>query len=248
MISKATGNRFGVSKRTPLAVLKSSFFLADLLWVFETLVNDLGAYPAMRAVMLIAFSSANRVVIGTNFIPQPWRRVRTLMLEATARNAVFVVASGNGRNGEEHRFVRGYPAYFAHPQTGSVPLTLVGAVDNEGIETPFSQQSSYISAWAPGFNAKCASRLGSAVMNGTSISAAMVAGLAAYFLGFANPPFEIGGGRTASNFNKYLRETASWRRSPEGVPRVIWNLQDGSSIQPLLNVSSTPAAPDITSS
>ena len=193
--------------------------------------------------MLIAFSSTSRV--GTNFIPQPWRRVRTLMLEATARNAVFVVASGNYRNGAEHRFVRGYPAYFAHPQIGSVPMTLVGAVDNVGIEAPFSQQSSYISAWAPGLNAKCANRLGTAIRSGTSLSAAMVAGLAVYFLGFANPPFEIGRGRTASNFNRFLRETASWRRSPEGVPRVIWNLQDGSSIQPLLNVSSTPAAPEI---
>ena len=198
--------------------------------------------------MLLAFSSTNTDGIGTTFIPQPWRRVRTLMLEATARNAVFVVSSGNYRKGEEHRFVRGYPAYFAHPQTGSVPLTLVGAVDNVGIEAPFSQQSSYISAWAPGMNARCASRLGTAVWNGTSISAAMVAGLAAYFLGFSKPPFEIGGGRTASNFNRYLRETASWRRSLEGVPRVIWNLQDGSSMQPLLNVSGTPAAPDIASS
>ena len=193
--------------------------------------------------MLIAFSSTSRV--GTNSIPQPWRRVRTLMLEATARNAVFVVASGNGRNGAEHRFVRGYPAYFAHPQTGSVPLTLVGAVDNAGIEAPFSRQSSYISTWAPGLNARCANRRGTAISNGTSLSAAMVAGLAAYFLGFANPPFEIGGGRTASNFNRYLRETASWQRSPEGVPRVIWNLQDGSSMQPLLNVSDTLAASDV---
>ena len=167
------------------------------------------------------------------------------MLEAIARNAVFVVSSGNDRDGAEHRFVRGYPAYFAYPQTGSVPLTLVGAVDNVGIEAPFSQQSSYISAWAPGMNARCANMLEIATRNGTSISAAMVAGLAAYFLGFPNPPFDIGGGRTAFNFNRYLRERASWRRSPEGVPRVIWNLQDGSSMQPLLNVSETPAASDV---
>ena len=167
------------------------------------------------------------------------------MLGAIARNAVFVVSSGNERNGVEHEFVNGYPAYFAYPQLGSVPLTLVGAVDNAGLEAPFSQRSDYITAWAPGMNAECAHMFEPVIVNGTSISAAMVAGLAAYLLGFANPPFGIGGGRTAYNFNRYLRETASWQRSREGVPRVIWNLQDGSSNQPLLNVSYTPAASDI---
>lgn len=198
--------------------------------------------------MLIAFSSQTTNSVRTNWVSQPWRRVRTLMLEAITRNAVFVVASGNGRNGVEHKFVSGYPAHFAYPQTGSVPLTLVGAVDNAGLEAPFSQQSGYISAWAPGLNAECAHKFGTVIWNGTSISSAMVAGLATYLLGFPNPPFDIGGGRTAYNFNRYLRETASWQRSPEGVPRVIWNLQDGSSIQPLLNVSDTPAASDIASS
>ena len=195
--------------------------------------------------MLVAFTSIYPNRARTNWIPQPWRRVRTLMLQAISRNAIFVVASGNDRNGLEHKFVDGYPAYFAYPQFGSVPLTLVGAVDNAGLEAPFSQQSAYITAWAPGLNTECAGSFGSILRNGTSLSSGMVAGLAAYLLGFPNPPFEIGGGRTAYNFNRYLRETASWQRSSEGVPRVIWNLQDGSSIQPSLNVSDTLVASDI---
>ena len=223
-------------------VLKASLTIADVVWAFQAIVNDLGANPAMRAVVLIAFSSNQSNGVRTNWISQPWRQVRALMLQAIARNAVFVVPSGNGRNGVEHKFVNAYPAYFAYPQIGSVPLTLVGAVDNAGLEAPFSQQSEYITAWAPGVNAECANILGAVKWNGTSISSAMVAGLATYLLGFTNPPFEIGGGRTAYNFNRYLRETASWQRSPEGVPRVIWNLQDGSSIQPFLNASDTPAA------
>ena len=226
-------------------LLKASLTMADILWAFQLIVNDLGAYPSTRAVVLIAFGSFHMDGVRTNQISQPWRRVRTLMLRAIARNAVFVVSSGNERNGVEHEFVNSYPAYFAYPQMGSVPLTLVGAVDNAGLEAPFSQQSNYITAWAPGVNAECVHMFGQVTVNGTSLSAAMVAGLAAYFLGFTNPPFDIGGGRTAYNFNRYLRETASWQRSPEGVPRVIWNLQDGSSIQPLLNVSYTPATSDV---
>ena len=226
-------------------VLKSSFLLADVLWAFQLIVNDLGALPALRVVVLLAFISIYPDGARTNWIPQPWRRVRTLMLQAISRNAVFVVASGNKRNGLDHKFVDGYPAYFAYPQFGSVPLTLVGAVDNAGLEAPFSQQSAYITAWAPGVNAECAHPFESILRNGTSMSSGLVAGLAAYLLGFPNPPFDVGGGKTAYNFNRYLRETASWQRSSEGVPRVIWNLQDGSSIQPLLNVSDTLAASDI---
>ena len=225
-------------------VLKASLTLADVVWAFQAIVNDLGAHPAMRAVVLIAFSSVEDPV-RTSQISQPWRRVRTLMVDAIARDAIFVAPSGNFRNGVEHRFVSGYPAFFAYPQVGAVPLTLVGAVDDAGLEAPFSQQSGYISAWAPGMNAECASMFGTLLRNGTSFSSAMVAGLAAYLLGFTYPPFDIGGGRTAYNFNRYLRETASWQRSPEGVPRVIWNLQDGSSIEPVLNVSDTPMASDI---
>ena len=226
-------------------VLKSSLSLADVLWAFQVIVNDLGALPALRVVVLLAFSSIESNRVRTNWIPQPWRRVRELMVQAISRNAIFVVASGNERDGLEHKFVDSYPAYFAYPQFGLVPLTLVGAVDNAGLEAPFSQQSAYITAWAPGVNDVCAHMFGPTLCNGTSMSSGMVAGLAAYLLGFSNPPFDIGGGRTAYNFNRYLKETASWQRSPDGVPRVIWNLQDGSSIQPLLYVSDTLAASDI---
>ena len=166
--------------------LKASLTLADVVWAIQAIVNDLGAQPAMRALVLIAFSSPPMNSVRTNGISQPWRRVRTLMLEAIARNAVFVVASGNARNGLEHKFVSGYPAYFAYPRTGSVPLTLVGAIDNAGLEAPSSQQSGYILAWAPGLNAEYAHSFGAVVWNGTSISSAMVARLAAYLLGFPN--------------------------------------------------------------
>ena len=222
--------------------------MADIVWALQAIINDLGAHPAMRAVVLMAFTSTDTTGARADSIPQPWRRVRTLMLEAMARNAVFVVPSGNGRDGTERRFVDSYPAYFTYPSFGLLPLTVVGAVDNAGLEAPFSQHSGYISAWAPGLKVTCAHLQGSFASNGTSVSSAMVAGLAAYFLGFPKPPFDIGQGRTAYNFNKYLRETASWRRSTTGAPRVIWNLQDGSSNQLLLNISDISAVSDIASS
>lgn len=54
-----------------------------------------------------------------------------------------------------------------------------------------------------------------------------VAGIAAYFLGFADPPFPVRAGRTARNFKTFLGTKASWRRRPMLGPNVIWNRENG---------------------
>lgn len=168
----------------------------------------------------------------------------------TSHDAVFVLASGNSRSGAMYETTDQMPAIFASLRMGFLPLTIVGACDNDGILAPFSQQYPYIKVWAPGVDATCARDGSVATDDGTSISAAMVAGLAAYFLSFETPPFAIGGGNTASNLNTFLKDTASWQRARAamgGVPRVLYNLKDGSHIAALTNISnlSIPANIDV---
>lgn len=83
--------------------------------------------------------------------------------------------------------------------------------------------------------------------DGTSLVAGIVAGLAAYLLGFGIPFFTIGGGRIASNSHTFLKDT-SWPRARAvagGVPRVLWNLKDGSHNPALLSVSNASAPANV---
>ena len=235
--SRAVGEKIGVSKRTPLIIVKSALVVSDIVWAFQAILDDIAAHPNRRAVVMLAFGSIYQANPSWTWIPQPWRRLKLLMGEAIMADAVIVVPSGNAKNGAERRWVDQYPGLFTNSGMGHLPLTLVGAVDNTGLEAYFSQESFYVKAYAPGIDVECA-RFGQIEReSGTSISVGMVAGLAAYFLGFPNPPFAVGGGRTAENFNNFLQNTASWSRQGRRDPNMIWNLQDGSSIHLSLNMS-----------
>ena len=74
-----------------------------------------------------------------------------------------------------------------------------------------------------------------------------VAGLATYFLGNITPPFDVGGGQeTAVNFNAFLKTRASWRRSNQAVPNMLWNLLDGAKNFPLLNPANSSNSSGVT--
>lgn len=209
-------------------IMKSGLEESDIIWAVTTIINDLGGNPNRRGVVLLAFGSFVHIDPSepTGFIPQPWRRLRDLMNQAiTMHNAIFVLPSGNSRSGATHETTDQMPAIFASLRMGFLPLTIVGACDNDGILASFSQQYPYIKVWAPGVDAACARDGGVTNDDGTSISAGMVAGLAAYFLSPETPMFTIGGGNTASNFNNFLKNTASWQRARAavgGVPRVLY--------------------------
>ena len=242
MTSRAVGAKLGVSKNTPLIIVKSDLDVSGTVWAFQIIIDDIARNPNRRAVIMLAFGSTYRAIPPWTWIPQPWRRLQTLMSEAFMANAVIIVPTGNARGGTERRWVDQFPSIFVNPGMGQLPLTLVGTVDNTGLVAPFSQESYYIKVWAPGVDVECA-RFGQIVKgSGTSISVGMVAGLAAYFLGFPNPPFAVGGGRTAENFNNFLQSTASWPRKGRWEANVLWNLQDGSSINIFNNMSVASAS------
>ena len=59
----------------------------------------------------------------------------------------------------------------------------------------------------------------------------------AYYLSLEEVPFKVGGGLTAQNVRTYLQSPkSSWSRSHDGI-NVIWNGQDGSSLDLSRNVT-----------
>lgn len=104
-------------------------------------------------------------------------------------------------------------------------VIVVGAVDNNGLEAPTSQHGPLVSVWAPGVDVMCASNAdtGHQTLSGTSISAGMVSGLAAYYLSLDNALQRPGTGLTSRLVRSRLKST-SWKRGPTaGFMNSIWN-------------------------
>ncbi|KAL6719718.1 hypothetical protein ACLMJK_001639 [Lecanora helva] len=249
VVSKAVGTRYGISKGTSVVIVKSSLNESDVIWAFGNIADEMSQADGNRQRSVVLFASGSIVHFNPNrpfAPPEPWNRIRAFMRTIIGLDGIIVVPSGNGRRGSYRGMTDILPAMFTRAPFGYLPLTLVGSCHNDGVEAPFSQQSPYIKAWAPGSNVQCAQAPHEDEMeSGTSVSAGMVAGLAAYFLGNASPPFDVGGGQTALNFNNFLRSKASWRRSSNAVPNMVWNLQDGTRVFPLPNSVNASNAPSV---
>ena len=220
--SKAGGTVFGVSKDTPLIIVKSSTLHGDIAWAWVKVRDDIRANPGRKAVVVFATGSVDVYTPGST-VKEPWSSIRTHMADIISMDGVIVVAAGNSRRGNDRKAVDIFPAVF---ESAQLPLIVAGAVDDTGRLAWFSQGPGHVSVWAPGVQIPC-TRPSRQIQTGrgTSYSAGMVAGLAAYFLGFQNPPFGVGDGQTALNTRNFLHGLA-WKRRLTG-PKVIWNGQNG---------------------
>ena len=133
-----------------------------------------------KSVVLFAFGSKVRYDRDEpDTLPEPWKRIRKWMQGIIDMDAIIVVPSGNARLGTWRQESDVLPALFTRQRMGYLPLTLVGSCANDGVEAPFSQQSSYIKAFAPGVNVRCAKPSGTPEFDtGTSMSAGMVSFIA----------------------------------------------------------------------
>ena len=227
-----------MSKSSPLIIVKSTAGHADIAWAWVKVYEDMLQHPNRKAVVLFA-TGTNGPYSSRSIVPQPWGFVHGFMKSIIDLDGVIVVASGNRRDKKFRSDSDTYPALFESPQ---LPLIVVGAVDNSGALAGFSQGPSHVSLWAPGVLVPCTRPTLSHLSTGTgtSYSAGMVAGLAAYFLGFNWPgesPFRIGQGQTARNLRLYLQRKA-WKRKLTGKPVIfngengfqgsVWNISDSS--------------------
>ncbi|KAF2125602.1 glycoside hydrolase family 55 protein [Dothidotthia symphoricarpi CBS 119687] len=160
-----------------------------------------------------------------------------------------VVTTGSGNRGNSP--IDGYPAKFKDPtDRNHIPdLIVVGSTTYYGQRGPQSQDADYIDIWAPGQHVTCTDpELGvdsyRSAAKGTSISSAVVAGLAAYLRGL-NPALtdahevaslikQLGWGRP-----KYLGPN-----DPGVYPKMVWNGQTNGRPSPCIGASSNKKRQD----
>ena len=161
-----------------MVIVKSSLNESDVIWAFGAIANEMHAHSgaSVKSVILFAYGSKATFDPHRAFIPpEPWKKIRDLMRSVISLGGIIVVPSGNGRRGSYREASDVFPALFTRSRLGFLPLTLVGSCYDDGILAPFSQQSPYIKAWAPGVGVQCAKSPNShEVDSGTSLSAGMV--------------------------------------------------------------------------
>lgn len=159
-------------------VVKSTLDLVNIAWAFQRIVNVAAEEKGSRIVVLLAATTKT-----------PWRsrlfqdprfsRLFLRMENLIDLGAVVVVPSGN--YGERTYFADTVPAVFASPPSvpgrRPLPLIVVGAVDNMGVQAPWSQNlQAAAMIWAPGVKVTCTKRGWKfrPTATGTTISAGMV--------------------------------------------------------------------------
>ena len=178
--SKATGRKNGVSKTTPLVIVKSSLNLVDTVWAFQQITNAVAKQKGKPVVVLLA--ATTNVAWRLSMLQDArFSRLYLRMEYLISLGAVVVVPAGN--YGARSHNVDTVPAVFASlsriPGRSPLPLVVVGSVDNQGIPPSWSQtmlDDPGNMIRAPGVNVACTKRgwRFRPTGTGTSFSAGMV--------------------------------------------------------------------------
>ncbi|KAG8529632.1 uncharacterized protein KY384_005112 [Bacidia gigantensis] len=133
----------------------------------------------------------------------------TLLKAINGLGAVTVASAGN--NAQFSQEVNVIPAILG--KSDVTDLMVIGAVDYSGAYLDYTQRSSWMSLYAPGEDVECA-KVGGGTQNedGTSASAALTAGLVAYFMGT---------GKSGSDARSQAYSLSYARGKQPG--KVIWN-------------------------
>ena len=128
--------------------------------------------PSRRIVIVWSYSFRapyfpDRVVI------QPYLRIKQITKELIDDGIVIAGPAGKGKNKDPGRREVQAPGAWESPE---LPLIIVGAVDNQGYEAPFSQGLNHVTVSAPGNPIECVSGIEYDFIfkKGTSRSAGML--------------------------------------------------------------------------
>ncbi|RWA06956.1 hypothetical protein EKO27_g8145 [Xylaria grammica] len=227
------------------------WWLEDLLSAWDDMNAD-GRTPASSVINISAGSKFNY------WTPTFIKRLYDILKRMDRAGVTIVVAAGNWADtdnpfipGTKRKAIDTYPQLFADPDNtqniykdttdpndlGYLPnIIVVGAADQNGGKAPFSQDASFLTTYASGYDIYDANtRDDFDTTRGTSFAAPQVAALAAYFKQLPsrwqsqmNQPNTNGPKAVKAMIvalQRYVKKAASGKRFDPAVP-LVWNGMD----------------------
>lgn len=173
--SKAAGVVNGVSKKSHLVILKIDNTAPNVIWGFNTALDDIVARKRQgRAV--IAYPNVAIGPTPPGLPPYPWNYAHSYLQDLFRNDVPVVVPSGNFASARG-RPVDTLPATMERATDPEFPLIVTGSVNNDGALADFSQGPNHVTIWSPGVDIRCAAKgspRGVQEVSGTSFSTGTV--------------------------------------------------------------------------
>lgn len=225
-VSLINGPKYGVAKKAKVIMVKNTFFEGSVLAAFQDIINDLyrrnqGGEVTAGYTVVTLHGGFKKTVSGIKR-QRLGEAIQTLLNEY---KVVVVIAAG-GYDVEEEKGItetNTWPQLFSLDPLYSAMIT-VGAVSiKDGSKLSWSKGRPGANVWAPG-EAYCAYGYAgdsAEVRTGTSTSAAIVAGLAAYFLSLLDVGAQL---RQSENIPlAVLQYIQSLSQPRDPAYRSVWN-------------------------
>ena len=181
---------------------------------------------------------ADRDILSESPVPEEYHQfdIWYFFLPYFEQNDIVVVCSaGNGRESNDLRDIQSPRRHAAAGRRGTNSLIVVGGTGEDGsiwqqqvfngevMITIGTNLFSYIAVWAPGSSMRCANAAtrGYSEQYGTSLSAPLVSGLIATFLGRTDLAGRFPQGQVAARMRTFVQEVANYHTDGMDSPQVL---------------------------
>ncbi|KAF2651333.1 hypothetical protein K491DRAFT_682224 [Lophiostoma macrostomum CBS 122681] len=229
--SAALGLQFGIAKSATLVSVKWWGDLADAVQAIQVAADDI-TDKKREAVSVVLFANGDEDPTNPNEVLDS--NSENFLSEAlAAQNALdtllnagvpFVVAAGNDRKDPGRDNVDFWPAHFS---SDNYPIIVAGEVNMQGQQSQISQGGPLVTTWAMTDDINLLHKDSTvSLQGGTSMSAAVVAGLIATWMASDQPSWDknLVELNRVKAIRKFLQEgpISGWKRGSDGE-RVAWN-------------------------
>ena len=155
--SKAAGRVNGVSKLSKIVMIKASMKLADTIWSFAKVLEDVVVKGRQDKVVLLYPRLSIRTFSPRSDLGTAWNHIKLIMEGLFLAGVVIVTCAGDDARSPPTRansIPNRVPAVLASKE---FPVIVAGAVTNKGSFATFSRGISVSEdiAWAPGDKVLC---------------------------------------------------------------------------------------------